>query len=337
MNNPFTPSTKYPPVCYDADPAKYHSLGKAFGRGKPEFVMSRSELVRFNRNPWKWIHGAQTEETTEMEWGSLIDCLALTPDRFSECYEVVPETYTTTGMKCPVCHSVTDAKKCAKCKVDRVQVSVENPWNFQSTHCEEWREKVRAAGKTPVKRSMLTAAKEAVFRLTEDEFIKRLFDASKKQVQIVVEYRDKLTDITVQVKMLLDLLPDPSDSEFGRMLADLKSTNNAEIAAWEKHIYSYNLHTQAGLYLDGTNAALGTSYDGFLHAVQEQDAPYATARRMLADEFIQMGRETYQSALKRYCACLASGRWPGFDDEDNQPGNPILDGWRLVNPSAWMI
>lgn len=299
--------------------------------------MSRSELVQFNRNPWKWVHGAQDEETGEMEWGSLIDCLALTPERFESVYEVVPETYTTTGMKCPVCQSVTDSKKCAKCKVERVEVSVEKEWNYQAAQCEEWREGVKKAGKTAVKRSTLTAAKEAVFRLMEDEIIKRLFDASKKQVQIVVEYHDKVTGIVVQVKMLLDLLPDHLNAEFGRFLADLKSTNNAEISAWERHIFAFNLHTQGGLYLDGTNAALGTNYDGFYHAVQEQDAPYATARRMMSEEFLTLGRDTYKKALKRYCQCLATGKWPGFDDEDDQPGNPVIDGWRIANLSAWMI
>lgn len=335
--NPFIPSTKYPPICYDADPVVYHALGKSAGRGKPDFVMSRSELVRFNRNPWKWVRGAETEETNEMEWGSLIDCLALTPERFDDVYEVVPETYKTVGMECPHCGSVTDSKKCAKCKADRIQVEVENPWDWKSTRCQEWKRGVETAGKSPVKRSTLTAAKEAVFRLMEDEIIKRLFDASKKQVQIVVEYQDKATGIVVQVKSMLDLMPDASDGEYGRFLADLKTTKNAEIGSWERQIYDRNYHTQAALYLDSTNATLGSKYDGFLHAIQENEAPYAVARRMLPDEYLTMGRDTYQSALKRYCQCLATGKWPGFDDEDDKPGNPILDGWRIANPSAWMI
>lgn len=62
-------------------------------RGDLEFVMSRGELCEFARCPHRWINGYKEDDTESTEWGTLIDCLAMTPKSFNDCFAVTPATY----------------------------------------------------------------------------------------------------------------------------------------------------------------------------------------------------------------------------------------------------
>jgi hypothetical protein len=130
-------------------------------------------------------------------------------------------------------------------------------------------------------------------------------------------------------------VPDPL-SEFGTILGDLKTTISAAPRSWLDTVFKRGYHIQAALYLDAYNAATGSNYTQFAHIVQENFAPYETARRVLDAEFIQLGRAAYRRALVDYCWCLANDKWPGFDDW-NAGGGDLIDGWRVVSPAAWMI
>lgn len=310
MMNPFTPSTAHPPIVKNADPRAYVALGKGIRRGDAAFIMSRGELVRFAENPWKWLKSERDDATKEMTWGSALDCMALTPSRFADCYEVCPENYPAGDS--------------------------EKPWNWNAGYCKNWRNEVEASGKEPIKIAELEQVRIAKARLMEDEAIRFIFSASEIQVQCVVEYRDKDTGLVVQIKTLLDLVP-VTYSPWGKFLADLKTTNDAAIQPWEKTIFHQGYHVQAALYTDAFNAVTGEDRSGFLHVVQESEYPYAVARRMLSDEFMSLGRETYQRALKHYCRCVTDGQFPGYDDANDNSANPIVDGWRVAQPAAWMI
>jgi hypothetical protein len=317
MSNPFTASTVYPPVTFEADPKVYHSLGSEIRRGKPGFIMSRGQLVKFAENPWKWIRYADKPTTDAMNWGSLVDRLTLTPHLVSSCYEVCPDTYPATAKK-------KDAPQEMK------------PWNWNATFCDDWRQEVLKGGKEPLKRSTLDAARVASARLLEDERVAAVLKCSKRQVQVVVNYRDKETGIDVPFKAMPDLLPEPG-SEFERFIPDLKTSNDAGPDGWERKVFAEGYHIQAGSYIDAVNAATGRAYDSFLHIIQESDEPYAVGRRMLSEEFLNIGRDFYKRALRHYCQCLALNKWPGYDDQNDNAASPILDGWRLTQPEAWMI
>ena len=63
-------------------------------RGDKNYSMSRSELVEFASCPAKWILGPQSDDSTpSTNWGSMIDCLLTSPDKFDALFAVAPETY----------------------------------------------------------------------------------------------------------------------------------------------------------------------------------------------------------------------------------------------------
>lgn len=329
-----TPSTSLPPITFGVHPQAYHSLGANIDRGDKRKVMSNSELKKFASCPSRWLRGQEKKETDSLEWGSILDCVLLTPDLFERTYAISPETYPEKGMKCPSCESVTDSAKCRKCKADRVEVVTEKPWNRNATFCSEWESEQESKGMIVAKPDLCSEAHLAKSRIMADPLLSRFIKDSDTQVQVCVDWRDPDTGIVVPLKCLLDLVP-KKGTHFANMLADLKTACSGAPHAWAKAIFSNGYHMQAALYLDAYNLVTGEQRNVFGHVVQENFAPYEVARRILSDEYLQVGRDAYQQALSNYCQCLASNEWPGLDDADGM--GQIIGGWRLVQPEAWMI
>src|SRR5947208_389590 len=78
-------------ICTGADPAKYHT--RAEPRGSLGFVMGVSQLREFQKCPDRWLRGYNPPDSTAKEFGSLLDCIALTPKQFPVRYAVQPESY----------------------------------------------------------------------------------------------------------------------------------------------------------------------------------------------------------------------------------------------------
>lgn len=275
-------------------------------RGEPGYIMSRGELCEFLRCPSRWRAGFREGKTDDMEWGSLIDCLALMPSEFDSRYAVAPAHYPDSKTGEP------------------------KEWNWNANHCKAWRDGQK--GKQVVKATMRAEAEEAVERLTSDPLLSRLIQCSKKQVHVQADYVDRATGEQVTVRVLLDLVPDRFDAEFGRCLGDLKTGASADPAEWAKTVFKYDLHTQGALYLDCYVAATGEDRTDWMHVIQENFAPWETGRRLLSSEFITLGREKYLHALQLYAQCLARNEWPKYDHFAQYAG-----GFSMTEPEPWMV
>jgi PDDEXK-like domain of unknown function (DUF3799) len=294
----------------------YHSQ-LVENRGSKDFVMSPSSLKLFSECPSRWKSGYQPPESDAKDFGSLLDTLLLTPDQFDSRYAVIPKTYTDIGMECPNCKSVTDSKTCSKCKAARVEIKIEKDWRFGSKICDEWLTK--QGDKKPVYSTELENAQTAAKRLMADETIAELLATSKKQVHVKGEWHDKATGIIVPVQCLIDIVPN-GDSPFQKSLCDLKTTRNAGQSQFARWCFTASYHTQAALDLDLFMAAVNPNNDPngqdrntWLFIVQENYPPFEIGRRMLSQDFVAIGRQTYQHALGRYARCLKTGVWPQYD------------------------
>ena len=295
--NPFTDAKV---VGHDIDPEDYHRRDPSIPRGHPQFVMSRSELVEFNRCPHRWIAGFESDESKATEWGSLVDCLVLTPDQFDTRFAVCPETYpdSKTG----------EAK----------------PWTFAANFCKEWRKEHE--GKQIVKADTHQQAENAVKFAFGQPDIAALIKCSRKQVMVVGDYQDEATGLVVSVKALLDLVPDKDDERFGKVLSDLKTTTCGAEGAWTKKVWDMGYHVQSAFFTDLYCAASGEDRTDFWHVVQESMPPWETVLWPLSADFVEIGRVQYQAALARYCECLKANAWPGYST-----------GGKWINPLPWMI
>ncbi len=302
----FRPATTLPLVTYGVRSADYHRLGDK-PRGHREFIMSRSSLMLFAKNPQGWRDGKEVKETDATAWGSLIDCMVLTPDQTASQYIVSPETYLAEDGK-------------------------PKPWNLNAKVCKAWEAEQCAKGLSSLKVDTFEEARIAVAKLQRDKRVGAVLANCSTQVQVCVEYADPETGIVVPLKLLIDIVPKQD-----RSLLDFKTARSADPRDWRKAVFEREYHVQSAMYLDGYNAATGEKRDTFRHIVQENSCPYAVARRTMSDEYLQLGRAAYRNALLLYCQCLAADSWPGYDDLDDGLNGDVIDGWRTVEPMPWMV
>jgi hypothetical protein len=286
------------------DPATYHlTVGK---RGERNFVMTRSNLCDFLTCPARWIAGHETADTKATEWGQLMDALVLDSDRFNERVAITPATYPDSKTGEP------------------------KDWNRNANFCKAW-EKERS-GLLIVKPEKFGMAQDAKHALLEDEISYELISGSRHQVLVTATHHDPESGLDIPVKTLIDLVPAADLPVIGESLADLKTADFAGPSIWPKKTFEYNYHVQAALSLDLFNAASGEERTTFLHLIQESSAPYAVGRRMLSQDFVELGRATYRTALAFYARCLKRSHWPGYDDMTRV----CIDGYTLTEPAPWM-
>lgn len=279
-------------------------------RGDPKFVMSRSELKNFAVCPSRWLAGYREETTKEMGYGDLLDCLLFTPVDFPVRFVVAPDTYPAKGKK-------------------KDDPEIQKPWNRNADYCREW-EEVQSG--TVIKVEQLQSAQNAKAVLLKDPAIKSMIRASDHQTLITAEYEDRDTRLTVHLKGLVDIAPGNEISEYDKCLADFKTCNSAHPIVWAKEVNKYGYDMQSALYLDIWNAATGEDRCEFRHVLQENFPPYQIGKRILSQEFLNIGRAKYQSALRLYCQCLATDTWPNYET-----GNEVIDGWSITQPDQWML
>lgn len=292
----------------NTSPDIYHR--QMIKRGQREYVMSRGELMEFNHCPHRWLEGVEPRDTDSTDWGTLIDCLLLQPETFDARYVIAPATYPSKG---------------------KGGVITEKPWNRNATYCSDWEE--LHIGKTVLKIKDHRAAEKAIAVIRQDKHIWELLECSQRSVYATADYLDNATGLIIPVKILVDLEPLKGHPEYGNGLGDFKTSLTAHPGPWPRCVFDRRYHVQAAFYLDVYNAATDEERDTWYHPMQENYAPFEPGRKILSQEFVELGRVKYREALVRYAQCLETGHWPGYDE--NTPRS--YKGWSFTEPEPWMI
>lgn len=300
-------------VTFAADETKYHDLGAEIPRGDGAKIMSRSQLALFDQCPSEWMAGVSVEKTKAMDWGDLMDARITNPATLAKF------------MPAPT-HYWAEPKK-------KGEEKVQKPWNMNADVCKLWWELQQREGRIPVKAEIWEASKVATTALCRDLTAGAFVASCQFQVQVRVEWHDEITGLNVPLKCLIDLVP---SGKWAHWLGDYKTANDLTAHAWTRKVFDEDYHTQSALYMDAFNAASGEKRNTFVHIIQRSTAPFQTARRMLDEDYLQLGRLNYQRQLRRYCQCLANDDWPDYDS-DRQEFGELIDGFRLVSPLAWMV
>lgn len=96
-----------------------------------------------------------------------------------------------------------------------------------------------------------------------------------------------------------------------RILADLKSTQNASYGAFQYQIKELGYFRKAAWYMD-CMAALGHKIDEFVFIAIETKLPCAVACYCLDPMSIELGRKEMRELLKLYRTCKIIQEWPGY-------------------------
>ncbi|MGP9633753.1 PD-(D/E)XK nuclease-like domain-containing protein [Halomonas sp. AOP43-A1-21] len=105
-----------------------------------------------------------------------------------------------------------------------------------------------------------------------------------------------------------------------RLMADVKTTDDASREGFMKSISKWRYHVQHPFYLDGANAAIRQAnlpypeQRYFVFIAVEKKPPYCVGVYTLTDESIEEGRMEYRQNLYDYAACRANNDWPAYSD-----------------------
>lgn len=100
----------------------------------------------------------------------------------------------------------------------------------------------------------------------------------------------------------------------GRIIADLKTTDDVSLAGFGYKIFKFRYHVQAAWYLDILKMLYGSDAPRtFAFIAVEKDPPYDVAVHYLDEADIEIGRQLYQRDLALYDQCRLQDYWPGKD------------------------
>ena len=117
---------------------------------------------------------------------------------------------------------------------------------------------------------------------------------------------DETTGLLVKVK------PDLYNPAL-KIVADIKTSNDASPEWFAKTMASYGYHVQEAFYSDVWKQLLPV--DAFVFIVIESEVPYLAAQYELPPRAAAEGREICRQALALYAECKAKDEWPGYPDK----------------------
>jgi hypothetical protein len=258
-----------------------------------ERIVSKSMLWDFARNPRRWRDSPPKTITDAMRFGSLVDCLALTPDRYQEAYIVQPETYL----------SKESARKDAP--------MIEKPWNWNSNTCKAWRNDLPSGIESISTYDFNQACRARNSLLARKEFAE-MMEGAQTQVGMRINFDQSIhgfDELVIRSKSLMDIVPD-RNGKWGSALCDLKmfaKLNTMDDV--EREIYNRGYAMQASIYLDTYNALTGEDRNEFFFVFVLSESPYEVAIVELDEEAILAGREWYLSAVKKWAKVVTTGEW----------------------------
>jgi len=100
----------------------------------------------------------------------------------------------------------------------------------------------------------------------------------------------------------------------GRIMVDVKTTENASPREFARSIATWRYHVQAAWYLDGIEQSTGTRPEQFLFVCVEKKS-FACAVYAADAEMIAAGAKAAARDLEMLATCKAADAWPGYSDQ----------------------
>jgi len=101
----------------------------------------------------------------------------------------------------------------------------------------------------------------------------------------------------------------------GRIMVDVKTTENASPREFARSIEAWRYQVQASFYLDGVEQSTGTRPEQFIFICVEKKAPFACAVYAADAEMIAAGAKAAARDLEVLATCKAADAWPGYSDQ----------------------
>jgi hypothetical protein len=101
----------------------------------------------------------------------------------------------------------------------------------------------------------------------------------------------------------------------GKIVVDLKTTDDASGRGFAKSIFQWRYWVQAGFYVNVLEGATGIRPEQFIFCCVEKKAPYAVSVLAADQEMIEQGWRQALRELDVLATCKKANAWPGYSDQ----------------------
>jgi hypothetical protein len=233
---------------------------------------------------WKWNPNAIEQESSDaLDFGKAAHCLLLGDEVFEDKFVVRPKEFP----------------------------------DYRSKASQEWRDEVRASGKTIITPDQLARIKRIHADASTNEMVK--LGVLNGRVERTMCVKDKETGIWLKVRP--DVIPAASG-----MFTDLKTASKFDEDFLEKQIFDACYYLQAAM-IRMVCRELGIPFETFvLLYVLNDDVP-DTAHVEMSVHAIDRGERAIRWCLRTIRECLDKNEWPG--------ARPFAGGERPIQMKQW--
>lgn len=97
----------------------------------------------------------------------------------------------------------------------------------------------------------------------------------------------------------------------GRIVSDLKTTQDAGFRSFQQSAYKYGYFLQSAMVYEALKS-IGEPFHNFVFICVEKTAPHAVGLYMLDDEALQFGIDMFHSLMERIARCYEANVWPDY-------------------------
>jgi hypothetical protein len=242
--------------------------------------LSQSNLKQFKKSPRHYIEylTGERKKSDVFTKGSLIDCLALEPEKFDDYFVLYSD--------------FNKRLKENKSKLDEY-VELET--------------KAMEKGLTMVTDEVYKEAKICVEALYDHNEARTLLEA-KSNVQMKINWIDKATRLPLIGKIDFE-----SNAWGSHYLVDLKSSDGAEPDVFNRDIFNYGYNIQCAVYLIAYQKKF-FKFPEYLNLVVEKKPPYNVTIMYYDGKECEASKDEFYGLLKAFRRCMDEGKWAmGYD------------------------
>lgn len=97
----------------------------------------------------------------------------------------------------------------------------------------------------------------------------------------------------------------------GRIVSDLKTTQDAGYRSFQLSAYKYGYFLQAAMIYEALKS-IGEPFHNFVNICVEKTKPHPVGLYMMDDEAVQFGIDMYHSLMERIYECFEKNIWPDY-------------------------
>lgn len=211
------------------------------------------------------------------------------------------------------------------------ELSIQDYPDWRTKAAREARDAAYAAGAVPILRAEYDDAVRMADAIRRHPVASRLFEPGGGQAEQSLFWEDAATGVWRRAR--LDWLPTQLSSAGRLIVPDYKTTDSADDESVRKAIHRYGYYLQDPWYREAVQAVGLADEALFLFVFQERKPPHLIHVVELEAPALRTGRDHIRRALATYAECTATGRWPGYSDDEI--GLVDLPPWAQTKENHW--